>query len=83
MKNILDKIYNFYSEDIESDLIQLTKQTREKLLKVLDSESRELLDKLIINYDELLEDVSRESFRQGFCANTKLMFEMFACKSVN
>jgi hypothetical protein len=83
MKNILDKIYNFYAEDIESDSVQLTKKNKEKLLKKLDSENKESLEKLIDAYDELLEDVRRESFRQGFCANTKLIFEMFACKYSN
>ncbi|MCL2077410.1 MAG: hypothetical protein FWH08_03275 [Oscillospiraceae bacterium] len=76
MKNILDTIYIAYAENIDSDLLKLTGEIKTRLNQKLDDESKKLLEKLIDAQNELLEYASRESFRQGFCANTLLTFEM-------
>ncbi|MCL1789729.1 MAG: hypothetical protein FWG33_05155 [Oscillospiraceae bacterium] len=80
MKNILQKIYNAYCNDIETneELTQLLSVQQVKLRNKLSAEDCELLNRFFETHAEEINYLCYESFKQGFRANIQLMLEVLS-----
>ena len=72
-----DNLYKTYAKEIDSENMRLIPKNAEKLYNKLNAEEKEMLDKLTETYGEALTDIAHESFRQGFCASVRLVYDMF------